>query len=280
MKLHYLFLPLLFLFGSSIHAAHIPFLIDGEDATWVQSNFGSSPGEPGGIVEQSGYSWLRTGRAASPSTVTTGYYYNAGDTTATERNQFSDFTGSVIFMGTGGTTAGRGIAIRNVTQSTANSGGNAFRNVNQYLIQQRGDGLGIYYGVGDNLHNGSNIDQFELAYTSFRDGITWQANTQYQITFTVSGTNIEADIWLWDADNDSPLGESLAHVIYTNATERDTGYVGLRGFRIGQNNVYSYYRDFHITAIPEPSTLLMLSVPIIILGFITRRRVKNYSQSI
>lgn len=260
------------------HAALIPFELEGPNATWVQSNYGTSPGEPGGIVELAGESWLLTGRGSSGSRVT-GYYYNAGDSGATDNNQFSDFTGSVIFMGTDGTgagIAGRGIAIRAPNQNTNNGANNAFRHPNQYLIQQRHNGLGIYYGVGDAFDSQvPPSSSYALAYTSFRDEITWQADTQYQITFSVIGSVIEADIWLWDAVNNVPIGESLAHVIYTEATERETGYVGLRGFRLGNSDLYSYYRDFNITrVIPEPG-FTVAAVLLVLAGAVFRLRGKR-----
>lgn len=249
MKTTSLFLTLtcLLIFGLlPTQAALIPFVIEGEDATWVRVHYsgGTNPNPPYEIVAAQGKDWLHVGRGTS-GTRTTGAYYTAGDPGATENNQFADFTGSVVFMGVTSTgvtlraNAGRGIMLRG-----ANT---ALTNTSRYAILQRGNGLGIYQGVGT-AQDGSGA--IPLAYTSFEEGTTFQANTQYYLEFSVIGSVIQADLYLWDGELEAVIGESLAYVEYTEATLRDTGYVGLHGFH-GGAAYSSYYRDLDISIIPE-----------------------------
>lgn len=248
------FTSLIFLSVLHVQAALIPFVIEGEEATWVKRAHGNAASGWGGFVELQGETWLHVGRN-DDSTATSGYYYNAGETTATENNQFADFTGSVIFMKNNlRPSTGGGVAVRGRSQTATNGANGAFRSPDQYLIQVNGNNLGIWYGVGDAQDPGIST---ALVYSPFEEDYTFDTDVQYQLTFSVIGSVIEAEVFLWNVEN-NVRGESVAYVIYTEATERSTGYVGVRGFHSGGPHS-RYYRDFHITTvIPEPGLAVSL----------------------
>lgn len=252
--------------GVSMQAALIPFEIEGEEATWQQvwHTSGANQNAPFTLVELQGKEWLHIGRG-SLGTRTTGAFYTAGESSPTAANQFSDFSGSLVLMrGSLRPNAGRGIHVRSDSVN--------FTGLNRYSILVLGNGLGIYQGVGTTQESGAaDWDGSPLAYTEFDSGVSFAANTQYYLQFSVIGDVIEADLFLYDGELEQVVGNSLAHVSYSNATVTDSGYIGLHGF-YGGAQYASYYRNLDISVIPEVQHSLLLILGLVGISAVIKRK--------
>ena len=75
-------------------------------------------------------------------------------------------------------------------------------------------------------------------------------DTSYQLLFSLSGTNMVAQ--LWDAAGDNMLDEISAHD--ATYSQGNVGYVSA----LRSSSTHYYYDDLTVSAIPEPSILLLL----------------------
>ncbi len=235
-----LVLPVMLLsFGSQLGAAVVP--LDDYPTNWATSISSNPLINISSIADKDRLQISRTPSNSGSGAV----FYTGGASTATEENQFSDFSGSVVLRGLAGSYH-RGVILRSGDKNYAAE--NAY-----FLAITAGDSpsLNLYWSAG-------HVFAPSITPLVSDDISSLASDRDYQLRFSAIGTVLSAS--LWGANENGDFINLLAEVKYEEATQASTGYFGLRGGRYGGNAV-TYFSDLEITAIPEPQ-----SVAFIILG--------------
>ncbi|HWL51863.1 MAG TPA: hypothetical protein VNQ90_05485 [Chthoniobacteraceae bacterium] len=203
-----------------------------------------------GTANVDGRSWLTVERTSGLSgaqlVYTAGSYSDNGLPKVDPANQLADFTGRVVLAAdTWAAADGVGVVLRSRRSS--------FGGDDAYYLAMSSEGLGLYWGIGNNSLAPANrlaFDAFETAPGSLDDG------NSYLLSFSAVSNRIDASLYAsWTLDESGAiLGTPIATLSYTDLRDvaRTDGYFALRGGRFTSNRT-AYFRDLTVTTIPEPS---------------------------